>query len=297
MAPTLYMQRRRRVLVIALSAVAVAAATLALVAWSDTTRPVLREITVPVPGLSREVTIVQASDVHGSLFGSAQQRVDALLGTRHFDAAVLTGDLESGDVRLSDATRALIRVLAAHSDAVFFVHGDHEASDNDVALSRLGVVNLSVQSQPATIAASAGRVGVMGEFWLLNGPKPPETDALIALPHVPPSADEIEKTTGLTNAVRVFLAGHTHGGQARIPFVGAVWAPVPLSSLYVPSSRKAERIEWFPELQGRTIAGLYRVGDAWVNISAGLGAEHVPIRLFDPAELTIVHLVPAQAAK
>ncbi len=274
---------------------AVAVVLLAAVAFRDTTRPVLREVSVQVPGLSREVTLLHVSDLHGRTFGPDQRRLEALLGDRHFDAAVLTGDFQGDGASVSAPTRRLIEIASRHSNGVYLVHGNHEALDTEAVAKEMGVVDLSVRAEPATIAADAGRVALIGSFWLSRRPQLDE-DALIAISHVPPTADDVRDTSNATRGVRLFLAGHTHGGQMRIPFVGAVWAPTAYSPFYENGSEGAARNEWFPEWHGRTIRGLFRMGDAWVNVSAGLGTMFVPVRLFDQAEMTVVHLVPEAAA-
>lgn len=74
------------------------------------------------------------------------------------------------------------------------------------------------------------------------------------------------------------LAGHTHGGQIRIPFLGPI---VTLSD--VPR-------DW--------ARGFREVGNTRLNVSAGLGSEHAAalpdIRVNCPPEMTLFHLVPAE---
>jgi predicted MPP superfamily phosphohydrolase len=67
------------------------------------------------------------------------------------------------------------------------------------------------------------------------------------------------------------LAGHTHGGQLRIPVLGA---------LYVPA------MGFFPHLD----YGLYKVGQTNLIVSGGLGESGLPIRVNMRPELSIVTL-------
>ena len=73
------------------------------------------------------------------------------------------------------------------------------------------------------------------------------------------------------------LAGHTHGGQIRIPGFGA------LSVLCE-----------FPRQWGR---GYRKIGQTTINVSAGVGSEHAdgipPIRLFCPPEMTMIKITPS----
>jgi predicted MPP superfamily phosphohydrolase len=70
----------------------------------------------------------------------------------------------------------------------------------------------------------------------------------------------------------VVLAGHTHGGQVRLPLVGA------------PLWHRAD-----PRL--RRPAGVQPFGTGQLHISAGLG-QLVPLRFGCPPELVELHCVP-----
>lgn len=70
------------------------------------------------------------------------------------------------------------------------------------------------------------------------------------------------------------LAGHTHGGQLRLPGVGALVDNCDL-----------------PLRQAR---GLSRHDGAWLHVSAGLGESlYAPVRFACPPEATILDLVPS----
>lgn len=77
--------------------------------------------------------------------------------------------------------------------------------------------------------------------------------------------------------VDAVLAGHTHGGQVRIPWFGAPYTATRLG-------RAFDR-------------GLFRVGSVPLYITAGVGTSLVPIRLFDPPEVTRLTLVPEPSAR
>ncbi len=72
----------------------------------------------------------------------------------------------------------------------------------------------------------------------------------------------------------LILAGHTHAGQVRVPFVGAL---VTNCSLPLPLA-----------------GGPHRVGDSWLHVSPGLGAGRFsPIRFNCRPEATLLRLRPA----
>lgn len=68
------------------------------------------------------------------------------------------------------------------------------------------------------------------------------------------------------------LCGHYHGGVVGIPGSGGVIAP---------------DFTLFPRYSG----GCYRVQDAAVVVSRGLGTHSVPVRLLNPAEIVVIELV------
>jgi hypothetical protein len=72
----------------------------------------------------------------------------------------------------------------------------------------------------------------------------------------------------------LMLAGHTHGGQVRIPFAGAV----------VTNS----------DLPCGLAAGPTRVGSSWLHVSPGLAqGKFVPLRFNCPPEVTLLTLEPS----
>jgi len=77
--------------------------------------------------------------------------------------------------------------------------------------------------------------------------------------------------------VDLYLCGHTHGGQVRLPGYGAL----------ITLSRHGKKYE----------AGLYRVGSmrAYVNRGIGMEGGAAPrVRFLAPPEITVIDLVPAR---
>jgi predicted MPP superfamily phosphohydrolase len=93
-------------------------------------------------------------------------------------------------------------------------------------------------------------------------------EPVILMCHAPDYADDLMKrATG--GSVAWMLSGHTHGGQVRLPFVGAMQLP-PLGRKYV--------------------EGWFRFGSMQLYVNRGLGAVGVPFRFDCPPEITLFTL-------
>jgi predicted MPP superfamily phosphohydrolase len=87
-----------------------------------------------------------------------------------------------------------------------------------------------------------------------------------AVMHSPDSAPE-----AVACGYGFVVAGHTHGGQVRLPIAGAL----------VTNS----------DLPRRVVSGLIRMGDALVHVSPGLGTgKYAPFRFLCPPEATLLEL-------
>ena len=93
----------------------------------------------------------------------------------------------------------------------------------------------------------------------------PRDAAAIALWHEPDGADEVAAHGAFAQ-----LSGHSHGGQIRLPGLGAVAAP--------PGGR-------------RYVIGLNEAAGMSVYTSRGVGVYRPPVRLNCPPEVTLITLV------
>jgi predicted MPP superfamily phosphohydrolase len=99
-----------------------------------------------------------------------------------------------------------------------------------------------------------------------------EVDVAIGLSHSP---EPRVLNAFAEDGFRLLLSGHTHGGQLRIPGVGALVTNCGLDR--------------------RRARGLSRWSDTtWLHVSAGLGTSpYAPVRFACPPEATLLTLVPA----
>lgn len=106
------------------------------------------------------------------------------------------------------------------------------------------------------------------------GPVSPDADLHLALTHTPePRVLDAMASDGFP----LLIAGHTHGGQVRVPGVGALVTNCGLDR------RLARGLHRWPAPDG----------PAWLQVSAGLGTHPTaPVRFACPPEATILTLVP-----
>jgi predicted MPP superfamily phosphohydrolase len=92
----------------------------------------------------------------------------------------------------------------------------------------------------------------------------PAGELIIALVHEPDVADTFSKYP-----IALQLSGHSHGGQVRMPGVGALYLP-PLGQKYP--------------------AGLYHIAQMQLYTTRGIGMIGIPVRFDCPPEVTLITL-------
>jgi predicted MPP superfamily phosphohydrolase len=275
---------RRRFLARAVAGVAGAGtASLSAVAFAEAARPpeVVR-LRVPIarlPEAFEGLRVVQWSDVHvGPLLGRGF--VDDLVARTNAlapDVVAITGDLVDGDVpTLADAVAPLAALRARHG--VFFSTGNHEYySGVDPWLAHLRGLGVRVlRNERVEIERGGARLAVAGvddagaSRWPGHGPDADRALAgrdpqvpVVFLAHQPKQMHEARRL-----GADLVLSGHTHGGQI-FPF-----------GLFVRLTQPA-------------VAGLHRFGDTWLYVNRGTGFWGPPMRLANPAEITVFELVRA----
>ncbi len=228
---------------------------------------------------AKGLTIAQFSDIHigpafrPRAFAAAVDRLAAI----HPDLYVMTGDL-TGMAPLSwyaDVVAVQLHRLSAPFGK-FAIWGNHDC---------LGSPSLFPQ------VIKAGGFCLLENAKTVLWPGGPVigglADGLASIPNVRllervqvPFRLLLLHEPDLLNQVTPYsfdlaLAGHTHGGQIRLPGRGAVV---------------------LPELGKHYPAGLYRVRGGLLYVNMGLGASDVPLRWRAPGELTVFHLrIPEEA--
>jgi predicted MPP superfamily phosphohydrolase len=245
----------------------------------------VEEVQVPISGLPSRLDglrIVQLSDLHLSAVVPLKHIQQAVATAQNLaaDLIVVTGDYVSneGDDALGCA-RALSDLHAPLGVYTILGNRDHDSGADEVA-GALAAVGLSLlRNQGQTIARDGGD---RADFWLaglddvrwrqddLDAALCDAPDGLpvILLVHEPDYAARIADRAADLGIV-LQLSGHSHGGQVRLPFVGA---PI------------------LPYLGQEYPQGLQKAGQMWVYTTRGVGLVSPPVRFNCPPEVTALTL-------
>jgi uncharacterized protein len=239
--------------------------------------PKVERISFRLPDFPGELRAVHLSDLHMHADNRLMRKSRELSDSFDPEFIFLTGDLVE-DTKELPACLEWISALK-HRHAVYFVPGNWEHWSKTLAnnlvrdLGSIGVRTL--QDSGEIIDWKGGKFFLAGiDDYYYGRPKPdlafkqqPKGVTTILLSHSPMAIQ-----LGRVYRCDLVLAGHTHGGQVRIPGIGAVKTP--------PGS-------------GPYQAGLYTVGPTKLYVNRGIGTSTVPIRILCPPEVT--HLIIREA--
>lgn len=249
--------------------------------WQDEAhQPVVERLRIPVKHLDpalENFTIAFLSDFHLYPFTKTDviRQVITLTNGLNPDVILLGGDYVTHQ---ADAIFELAPLLA-QLDAklgLFAILGNHDIWTNiEVIKTGLSEAGLPILvNQGLTLTKNGARLNLAGLDDAWSG-RPDLSAALANLPtnaptillaHEPDPADLYARA----GRVNLHLAGHSHGGQIRLPAIGALILP------YL--GQKYDR-------------GLYRVDDMWLYTSRGIGNVVEPVRYNCPPEVTAITLV------
>lgn len=216
--------------------------------------------------------IVQVSDIHMGVPDMPATRVAALVAqvnALHPDLIALTGDYHGGKLidgasgDLDDAVRPLARLRSRYG--TFAVRGNHDEpywSPRVLPRFRMTYLqNRHADAGPVIVAGVDDRsTGMPDIAAALAGIAPGKP--VIMLMHEPDGFAAVPPSVALT------LAGHTHGGQVRLPLIGPLTTNTRLGY----------------------VRGRYVVGGRTLIVSSGVGTSVIPARLGVPPEIVVVTL-------
>jgi uncharacterized protein len=241
----------------------------------------VRRYRVPVVGLPPSFegfTILHLSDLHEKQFGTGAQELVKLIRHENFDIVAITGDLVVGNHPILTPALDLITAIRSFAERPFYsVSGNHDwrlerGNELNQRLADAGVNVICNRSM--AIEKGGERISILG----VDDPVTRRDRLPLALQGVEAQSPRILLShsphpypQAMRNGIDLMLAGHTHGGQIRLPLLGAPFVPA---------------MGFFP----RYDYGLYRNGKSTLIVSGGLGESGLPVRFNIQPELALVTL-------
>ena len=266
------MPRRTRIL-------AALAAIIAIALGIDATaiEPYRLEVThhVVQGPVAKAITIAHLSDLHTCGLGRHERKVIAALEIERPDLIVISGDSVTDACR-PEAQKELLAAISGIAPrlGVWLVFGNwehwHPVKHLTHFYADAGIHLLDNQN-----AQLEGPLWIAGFDDLRHG-NPDLAKGIAGIPadaftigvfHEPAFFDSAASHLSLA------FAGHTHGGQVRIPFLPPLW---------------------LPSGSGNYLHGWYERDGAKMYVTRGIGTSTLPIRFNCIPELAIVRLEPRQ---
>jgi hypothetical protein len=266
---------------------------LALALWSTCIEPASLRVTTTTLALPRwpraldGLRVAVLADLHvGSPWNGVDNLARVIERTKKAgaDVILLTGDYVVTDVvggtfvppeTIADALRALHPPLG-----VYAVLGNHDcwldAPRVRTAFERVGIPVLDDTAREIDPSRRLWLAGI-GDFW------EERHDVRAALADVPDDAVVLVFThnpdvfPNVPDRVALTIAGHTHGGQVALPFVGRPIVPSKYGERYAIGHVVEDRRHLF--------------------VSPGIGTSLVPVRFRVPPEISVLTLRSADDAR
>ncbi|HNS19109.1 MAG TPA: metallophosphoesterase [Sedimentisphaerales bacterium] len=240
--------------------------------WIDVNQVTLRTAKLKDAGFR----IVQISDLHCDQGVLNEQRVARIVSGLKPDIVVATGDYLNDMTGLPRLRRMLSTLEAPLGK--FAVTGNWDVRCWSDASIFEGTGFCRLERQTVLVAKGADTLAITGMGFghseSANGfvEGLPEDRYDVLLFHTPDLVEDLAN-----RGVDLYLCGHTHGGQVRLPWYGAL----------VTFSKFGKKYE----------SGMYRVGGTVLYVNRGLGLEPRPapqVRFLARPEIAVFDILPAQ---
>jgi predicted MPP superfamily phosphohydrolase len=249
--------------------------------WLQVTRTRIHLPTLPPTLVGLRIALLTDLHLGGGTPLSLIRRACRKAMAERPDLIALTGDFATDDAGTFRAVMDVLSYLNAPL-GVYAVPGNH---DYKMGIDKW---HRQIEADPTIIdltnramirSVNGARLCIAGVDSFSKGtprleelPPPDQVDCTILLAHNP---DQAEHLQGAYDRVDLILSGHTHGGQVRLPWIGALRNSARHAELYV--------------------QGLRRRPWAQVYVSRGIGTVHLPVRFLCRPEVAILALAgPSQ---
>jgi uncharacterized protein len=246
-------------------------------------RPAVRNIKLDFPNLPPAFDgyrLLHLADLHIDAIPGLASTVSALIEDLPVDLCLMTGDYRFGiEGPCEEACAGMNQIVSSvsASDGIYATLGNHDPCEIAYALEQMGVhmlindaIEVRKQGQALWIAGIDDSYDYRCDD-LAAALAPVSKNAFeILLAHAPDRYSE-----AACAGVDLYLCGHTHAGQIRLPLIGSVI-----------SNSSAPR---------EFTSGYWRYRDMQGYTSAGVGCSMLPVRFNCPPEIICIELHAAPA--
>ncbi len=230
--------------------------------------------------------LVQISDIHyGSTIKTKQlTRIVNAINIIHPDIVVFTGDLIEEDITLTNKMTDILIKELKRIDATlgkYAIYGNHDKrfssypdileKSNFILLDNSYTLVYNKDLEPIYIGGmnTNKKVDFSEMMSCFNDNSISNINYKIVLMHMPDFTDDLLASYD----VNLILAGHSHNGQIRLPFIKPLLVPTGAKNYYAPH---------------------YKIGKTDLYVSSGLGTSIIGARLFDKPSFNLFRLTKSK---
>lgn len=235
-----------------------------------------------LPESFNDAKIVHLTDFHSHGFNKREKMVLEMVDQLKPDFVFITGDFIDRTTQDINSVQKFWQELGnQYQGRIFGVLGNHEYQNKNTDSISL---EESLEKSKIVILDNENQKIFQGdEYIYLIGVDDPDTGndnlkkAVVAIEKDIPkillahSPDIVNDFGSLKEEkIDLILAGHTHGGQIKIPFIRPFWTPT--------------------KNRGKYASGLFGIEDTYLYVNRGIGLSTLPIRFNCPPEITLIEL-------
>lgn len=224
------------------------------------------------------IKILHISDVHNKKFPNDNKGLFKKIEKMNTDIIVITGDLIDDDTKDFRYIYSFIDDLLKINKNIYYVSGNHEWRTG-----RKNELAEGLKARKVKVLNNDNSIYIKGDLAInicgVDGAKTRYYDLdrgfnninsnyfTVLLAHQPGIINNRE-----SRKADLILSGHTHGGQIRVPFIGAIVAP------------------------GQGLFPKYDQGKFSIDnntilyIDSGLGTSTLPIRFLDRSQMSLINI-------